>query len=141
MAADTKGRPTFPVWVGNLKETVGEEDLKKLFARYGSVASYKVMRDKKTGKSRLFGYVNFCTRADAENAASKLQGRDIHGVTIRTAGPAELERKGHYSPEKDFRPLIDCSFFIQGNKCKKGDAVSGGSVKEGRRREREREMA
>lgn len=131
MAAETKGKPTFPVWVGNLRETVSEEDLKKLFARYGSVASYKVMRDKKTGKSRLFGYVNFYTRADAENAATKLAGRGVHGAAIKTAGPAELERKGHFSPDRDFRPLTDCSFFIQGNKCKKGDDVSDGSGREG----------
>ena len=125
MAADKSGQPTFPVWVGSLKDTVTGGELRKCFSRYGPISSVKLMRDGKTGKSKGFGWVNFYSRTAAENAAAKMAGSLVHGIVIKTSGPAELERKGLFSPiKRDFRPLTDCSFFIQGNHCKKGDTVS-----------------
>ena len=100
-----------------------ERDLEP-FKRWGPVASCAVMRDKKTNK-KVFGYVNFFSKQAAELAASKMAGVVIHGMAIKTSGPSELESKGHFSPPPtDFRPLIDCSFFIQGNICKNGCKVS-----------------
>lgn len=125
MAADKSGRPTFPVWVGSLKDTVSERDLRQLFAKYGPIASVKLMKDNKTGKSKGFGWVNFLSRSAAEASAVKMAGYILSGVAIKTAGPSELEKKGLFSPlKKDYRPLTDCSFFIQGKHCKNGDAVS-----------------
>ena len=131
MAAGAKSAPTFPVWVGNLKETVSEAELRKHFALDGFgksvIGSCKLMLDK-TGKSRRFGWVNFYSRSVAEKAALKLAGYLVQDVPLKTAGPAELEKKGHFSPpdkatKKDFRPLTDCSFFIQDKNCRNGDNV------------------
>lgn len=52
MASEAHGVPTYPVWVGNLKETVKEKDLIRVFSKLGAVASCKVMVDEH-GKSRL----------------------------------------------------------------------------------------
>ena len=128
MAADKTGQPTFPVWVGSLKDTVSEKHLRKIFGRYGSIDSVKLMTDKTTGKFKGFGWVNFTSRAEAEKAATRMAGVPVHGAAIKTTGPAELERKGLFSPtfltRRDFRPLTDCSFYIQGKQCKNGDSVS-----------------
>ena len=128
MAAQRSGRPTFPVWVGSLKETVRDGDLERLFAPCGPIASVSIKRDDATGRSKGFGWVNFNSRAAAEDAAVKMAGRKCDGAQIKTRGPSALEKKGVYSPPstagRDFRPLMDCSFFIQGNHCKNGDAVS-----------------
>lgn len=124
--ATVTGRPTFPVWVGSLNETVTEKDLRKHFSKFGEIASVKLKTDNATGKSSGFGWVNFYVREKAETAAAKMAGVSIRGGDrIKTRGPAELQRKGLFSPEKvDYRPFTDCSFYIQGNHCKNGDAVS-----------------
>ena len=125
MATDKSGRPTFPVWVGSLSEAASERDLRKTFTKFGSIANVKLKTDNSTGKSKGFGWVNFYSREAAETSAAKMAGANVRGSQIKTSGPAELERKGLFSPPKlDFRPLTDCSFFIQGKHCKNGDAVS-----------------
>lgn len=51
MASEQQRIPTYPVWVGNLKDTVKEKDLMRVFSKHGQVASCKVMEDE-LGKSR-----------------------------------------------------------------------------------------
>ena len=124
MAADQSGRPTFPVWVGSLDENVSEKQLFRKFSKFGIVSSVKIQQDSATGKSKGFGWVNFNSREAAELSAAKLAGVAFHGSHIKTRGPAELEKKGLFSPPKaDFRPITDCSFFVQGKRCKKGATV------------------
>ena len=125
MAAGPHGIPTYPVWVGSLKETIKDSDLKRVFSKFGTVANCKIMRDEH-GKSKKFGYVNFYKLEEAEAAAEKRAGFQIGGVSIKTKGPSILKKQGHWihTTSPDFRPVIDCSFFIQGVKCKKGKSVS-----------------
>lgn len=51
MASEVQRVPTYPVWVGNLKDTVKKKDLKRVFSKVGQIASCKVMVDE-AGKSR-----------------------------------------------------------------------------------------
>ena len=134
MTAEPHGVPTYPVWVGSLKETVKEKDLLRVCSKHGVVANCKIMRDEQ-GNSKRFGYVNFYNEADAERAAEKLVGFQIQGTQLKTKGPRLLKKQGHFSvahhrpttpgaTKTNYRPLTDCSFFIQGDKCKKGKNVS-----------------
>lgn len=45
MASEVHRVPTYPVWVGNLKDTVKEKDLKRVFSKIGQIASCRVMVD------------------------------------------------------------------------------------------------
>jgi len=81
---------------------------------------------------RGFGYVTYSTEEDAERAARVFNGFNFNGNTIKTKGPRALREEGH-SPRMskssqqdnlDYRPYTDCSFFMQGNLCKKGENVS-----------------
>ena len=138
MAAGPHGVPTFPVWVGSLKDTIKEKDLQRICSRYGAIASCKVMKDE-YGKSKRFGYVNYYSEADAERAAEKLAGFPIQGIPLKTKGPRLLQAQGHFSvlhhapvvPQVNYRPLTDCSFFILGAKCKKGTNVSNFVIEKG----------
>ena len=126
MAAEQQGAPTYPVWVGSLSESVREEDLIRLFSKHGAIASCRLMKDKQ-GRSKKFGYVNFHNRVEAEKAAKKLAGFKIQGLAIKTKGPSVLQEQGHFkttpSVGANYRPLTDCTFFIQGAICKKGKKV------------------
>ncbi len=123
-AKEPHGVPTYPVWVGSLKETVKDNELKRVFSKFGgSISSCKVMRDAQ-GKSKKFGYVNYLKKADAERVAKQSAGTTIQGVPIRTKGPSTLQKEGFWGTAHNFRPLTDCAFFIEGQKCSKGKSVS-----------------
>ena len=126
MAAEQQGAPTYPVWVGSLHESVREKELMRVFSKHGAVASCRVMRDEQ-GRSKKFGYVNFHNRAEAEKAAKKLTGYKIQGLSIKTKGPMVLQKQGHFKTTPpvatNYRPLTDCTYFIQGAECKKGTTV------------------
>ena len=111
------------VWIGNLKESVTDEDLKRFFSRCTekgaiAIASCKVMRDE-NGQSRKFGYVNFHSDADAEAAAEAMDGVKIHSVPIKTKGPGTLRSSGHSTNVS----LTDCLYYSQSGNCKKGNQV------------------
>ena len=113
---------TYPVWVGNLHDGVTEGVLKQKFSGFGSIQSCKIMKDEK-GKSKNFGFVNFVNKAKAENAAKKMNGCQLSGKVMKTKGPAVLRKEGHLKKAKNYRPLTDCSFFVEGKGCSKGDEV------------------
>ena len=53
------------IFVGNIHADVTEEELKQLFAEYGEIQSYKIIRDMYSGDSRGFGFVEFNNKSEA----------------------------------------------------------------------------
>ncbi|CAA3019395.1 polyadenylate-binding 2-like [Olea europaea subsp. europaea] len=64
------------VYVKNLAESTTDDDLKKIFAEYGTITSAVIMRDA-DGKSKCFGFVNFENADDAAKAVEALNGAKI----------------------------------------------------------------
>jgi len=62
------------IYVGNLSYEASEEDLNDLFGEFGAVASTKIIRDRETGRSRGFGFVEMESEEDAEKAIGELDG-------------------------------------------------------------------
>lgn len=79
------------IFVGNLAFKVTEEELKALFAQFGEVKSAKVIKDKFTGESRGFGFIEMASASEAEQAISNLNGMDLEGRKLRVneANPRE----------------------------------------------------
>lgn len=71
------------LFVGNLAYSVGENDLETAFADHGTVVSAVVIRDRETGRSRGFGFVEMETEEMAENAANALDGFELDGRRLR----------------------------------------------------------
>ena len=77
------------LYVGNLAPDVDEEVLKLEFAKYGPVASVKIMwprgeeADTRRSKGRNCGFVAFMTRSSAEKAKEEMDGRILHGLDLR----------------------------------------------------------
>jgi len=69
------------VYVRNLDESVDEDVLRSEFARFGTLTSVRVMRDKH-GRSRLFGYVGFTSGEDAMEAIRNMAGRLLFGKPL-----------------------------------------------------------
>ena len=67
------------LFVGSLPWSASDEDLQNAFAAHGNVLSAKVVTDKETRRSRGFGFVEFETESEANEAlnGSELKGRNI----------------------------------------------------------------
>lgn len=71
------------LYVGNLDERLGDEDLYHFFANYGPLQNVRVMRNKHTRKSRGFAFINFVRPRDAESALRDSQSAKLGGKSIR----------------------------------------------------------
>jgi RNA recognition motif-containing protein len=71
------------IYVGNLPFDFSDEELREAFADYGEVSSAQVIRDKMSGQSRGFGFVEMPQRSEAEAAIEAVNGRDFKGRSLR----------------------------------------------------------
>jgi cold-inducible RNA-binding protein len=70
------------LYIGNLATEVTEEDLKTNFSEIGKVVSVSIIRDKFTGLSRGFGFVEMETTEAAEEAVRRFNGGQLLGNNI-----------------------------------------------------------
>ncbi|HUU39023.1 MAG TPA: RNA-binding protein [Candidatus Desulfaltia sp.] len=83
------------IYVGNLSFTTTEADLKEAFQAFGEVQTCNVIKDKYSGESRGFGFVEMPNKDEAEKAMSMLNGKDLKGRTLKVnEAKARTERSG-----------------------------------------------
>jgi RNA recognition motif-containing protein len=73
------------IYVGNLAYAITETDLRKEFEAFGQVTSAAVIKDKFTGESRGFGFVEMSGRQEALTAMESLNGKDVQGKALKIA--------------------------------------------------------
>lgn len=91
------------IYVGNLSNTVSENDLREAFQAFGEVAKTAVIKDKFSGESRGFGFVEMPNREEATKAMSMLNGRDMKGraAKINEAKPkTDSPRSGGFGGQR-----------------------------------------
>ncbi len=71
------------IYVGNLAYAMQEEDLQDLFAGFGPVTSVNIIKDRDTGNSKGFGFVEMENEADGEKAIEELDGSAVKGRNIK----------------------------------------------------------
>ncbi len=84
------------IYVGNLSYEVTEEDLKEAFEVFGEVDTVKVIKDKYSGQSKGFGFVEMPAKAEAQSAIEGLNGKDLKGrsLNVNEARPRSESRRG-----------------------------------------------
>lgn len=84
------------IYVGNLSRDVTDEDLKELFAPFGEVSSVTIIKDKLSGESRGFAFLELMGKADAYSAINELNGKELKGRNLKVskAKPREDRRPG-----------------------------------------------
>jgi RNA recognition motif-containing protein len=70
------------IFIGSLPFSLEENDLKELFEEYGEVSSAKIIKDKFTGRSKGFGFVEMPDNDAAKKAIEELNGSEVGGRTI-----------------------------------------------------------
>lgn len=74
---------TKKLYVGNLGYDVTEEQLRELFAQFGSVQSVTIITDRFTGRSKGFAFVEMEGASEAQTAISNLNGTDLNGRPLK----------------------------------------------------------
>jgi RNA recognition motif-containing protein len=84
------------IYVGNLSPEVTEEDLQQAFEAFGQVSSAAVIKDKFSGVSRGFGFVEMPAKAEGQAAIEGLNGKELKGQTLNVneARPRPEGRRG-----------------------------------------------
>jgi len=77
------------IYVGNLSMGVNETDLREVFQAFGEVSTASVIKDKFSGESRGFGFVEMPNGTEAQKAISMLNGKELKGrtATVNEAKP------------------------------------------------------
>jgi RNA recognition motif-containing protein len=76
------------IYVGNLSYQIKEDSLKVMFDEFGEVASVKIIKDRFTGRSKCFGFVEMPSNSEADQAIKSLNGKFIEGKNIKV-NPAD----------------------------------------------------
>ena len=83
------------LYVGNLAYSTTEDELRTLFAQAGTIVSVAVIKDRDTGNSKGFAFVEMASQADAQKAISMFNSYRLgdRTLTVNPARPRE-ERSG-----------------------------------------------
>ena len=84
------------LYVGNLSPNTTEESLRQAFGSHGEVSTVNIVKDRYTGESRGFGFVEMFTKAEAQSAISNLNGTELDGNSLKVneARPRTDDRGG-----------------------------------------------
>ncbi len=87
------------IYVGNLSREVTEEELRQEFAAFGEVTSVNIIKDKHSGQSKGFGFVEMSSKSEAEAAITGLKGKTLKERTldVNEARPRPDSRGGRSS--------------------------------------------
>jgi RNA recognition motif-containing protein len=79
------------IYVGNLSFEATESDVENAFGEFGNVKSVNIIKDRETGRSRGFGFVEMRDRESGLDAIERLNERPIAGrnITVNEAKPRE----------------------------------------------------
>jgi len=83
------------IYVGNLANSATEDDLRQAFEAFGEVSNINIIKDRFSGESRGFGFVEMPTKAEAEAAIEGMNGQEIQGraVNVNEARPRTENRR------------------------------------------------
>ena len=84
------------IYVGSLSRDVTEDDLRQAFGAFGQIASVTVIRDKFSGESRGFGFVEMPAKEEAQAAINGMNGKDLKGraLNVNEARPRPKDQGG-----------------------------------------------
>jgi len=83
------------LYVGNLSNEVTEEDLRLALEQFGQVESATIIKDRDSGRSKGFGFVEMASKAEGQSAIDGLNGKELKGkaLNVNEARP-KTENRG-----------------------------------------------
>ena len=71
------------IYVGNLSYDVAESDLEQAFGEFGTVSSVSLIKDKQTGESKGFGFVEMPEVSEGQAAVKEMNGKEFMGRELK----------------------------------------------------------
>jgi RNA recognition motif-containing protein len=93
------------IYVGNLSSNATDETIREAFEAFGQVTSARIIKDKYTGQSRGFGFVEMLEQAQAQAAIKSLNGKELLGkqISVNEARPrTDQGRSGGQGGRMDY---------------------------------------
>jgi RNA recognition motif-containing protein len=88
------------IYVGNLSYDVTEADLRQAFEAFGTIAVVNVIKDKFSGQSKGFGFIEMPSTPEAQAAIAGLNGQELQGRALTVS---EARPRGEARPRADDR--------------------------------------
>jgi RNA recognition motif-containing protein len=95
------------IYVGNLPYEVTEEELRQEFGTFGAVTSVNIIKDKYSGRSRGFGFVEMASVSEGQAAIAGLNGKALKDQTLKVNAarpPSESRGGGAYGNRRPGGP-------------------------------------
>ena len=86
------------IYVGNLSWGLSDQDLRELFEAHGQVDRANIIKDRETGRSKGFGFVEMPDDAAGQQAIEALDGQEADGRNLRVNDARPREER---PPRKD----------------------------------------
>lgn len=92
------------LYVGNLSYDTSEEELKTLFSSAGKVNSVVLIKDRDTGQSKGFGFIEMSSQSEAEEAIKILNGKKLNNreIKVNIARPPETRPSSGYNNRSNY---------------------------------------
>ena len=71
------------IYIGNLSGNTTEDTLKTMFAEYGEIESIKVIKDRFSGRTKGYGFIEMPSNSEADQAIKALNGNRLDGNHIK----------------------------------------------------------
>ncbi len=83
------------IYVGNLSYEITDDEVRDIFSPHGEISSVSIIKDKYSGQSKGFGFVEMPNQAEAEEAIKALNESDLKGrnIKVNQAKPKEERPK------------------------------------------------
>ena len=82
------------IYVGNLSRETTEEGLQSAFGEFGEVVNVSLIRDKFSGESRGFAFVEMASDKDVTAAITGMNGKEVDGRVLKVDKAREREGGG-----------------------------------------------
>lgn len=114
------------IYVGNLSYDVTEEDLRSVFAEYGTVRRVTLPRDRETGRLRGFAFIDLSSETEEQAAIDALDGAEWKGRDLRVNLAKSRKIAGsRYTNEESSAPTSQASAGYAGTTSSQADDIQG----------------
>lgn len=90
------------IYVGNVSYDLTDHELRDLFESHGKTISASIIKDRETGRSKGFGFIDMENESDGENAIKELDGQEIHGRNIKVNQARARTNEGSNQRQRDW---------------------------------------
>ncbi|KKQ36973.1 MAG: RRM domain-containing RNA-binding protein [Candidatus Roizmanbacteria bacterium GW2011_GWA2_37_7] len=89
------------IFVGNLAWEVRDDKLREIFSQFGEITDAVVIIDRRTNRSKGFGFITFATPEAAQAAIAAMHGQEVDGrnIVVNIARPREERPRREFNQE------------------------------------------